>query len=69
MTGLKFALREDADSLVVAANTDTGGVVEVWQLNERPLPLHRVFQPPSIQSPPHDQHFNTVVGDTVLCQK
>lgn len=46
MTGLKFVTREDADSLVVCANTVHGGVVEVWQLTERPVSLHRVFQPP-----------------------
>ncbi|XP_073982952.1 mediator complex subunit 16 isoform X2 [Rhodnius prolixus] len=46
VTGLKFVTREDADSLVVCANTVHGGVVEVWQLTERPVSLHRVFQPP-----------------------
>ncbi|KAL1132653.1 hypothetical protein AAG570_010605 [Ranatra chinensis] len=45
VTGLKFALREDADSLVVAANYVTGGVIEVWHLNETPVVIHRVFQP------------------------
>lgn len=41
--GLKFILREDADSLVVAANTDQGGILELWQLSERPVQLHRIF--------------------------
>ncbi|CAB0013395.1 unnamed protein product, partial [Nesidiocoris tenuis] len=44
ITGLKFVTREDADSLVVAANSEKGGFVEVWQLTERSIPLHRVFQ-------------------------
>lgn len=44
ITGLKFVTREDADSLVVSANVGNGGVVEVWQLTERAVPLHRVFQ-------------------------
>uniref|UniRef100_A0A0A9Z569 Mediator of RNA polymerase II transcription subunit 16 n=1 Tax=Lygus hesperus TaxID=30085 RepID=A0A0A9Z569_LYGHE len=43
ITGLKFVTREDADSLVVSANIDRGGVVEVWQLTEKAVPLHRVF--------------------------
>lgn len=45
VSGLKFVTREDADSLVVSANTQTGGVVEIWQLTERAVPVHRVFQP------------------------
>ncbi|XP_014240587.1 mediator of RNA polymerase II transcription subunit 16 [Cimex lectularius] len=44
VTGLKFVTCEDADSLVVCANTSQGGVVEVWQLTERAVPLHRIFQ-------------------------
>lgn len=58
VSGLKFVTREDADSLVVSANTQSGGVVEVWQLTERAVPLHRVFQPPN-------ELFKTVVSITV----
>ncbi|XP_014283268.1 mediator of RNA polymerase II transcription subunit 16 [Halyomorpha halys] len=56
VSGLKFVTREDADSLVVSANTQSGGLVEVWQLTERAVPVHRVFQP--VQPPP--ETFKTV---------
>nr|CAD7403322.1 unnamed protein product [Timema cristinae] len=42
---LKFVVREDADSLVVAANGDSGCLVEIWELREKPLPIHKLFQP------------------------
>lgn len=62
VSGLKFVTREDADSLVVSANTQSGGLVEVWQLTERAVPVHRVFQP--VQPPA--ETFKTVVSKKSL---
>lgn len=58
MTRLKFVLREDADSLVVAANGDGGSLIEVWELLEKPLPVHKLFQPKTQPAEP----FKTVVS-------
>lgn len=43
MTQLKFVVREDADTLVVAANGDTGALIEIWELQEKPLTIHKLF--------------------------
>lgn len=48
-------MREDADSLVVAANSENGGFVEVWELREKSQPVHKLFQPKSLEP------FKTVV--------
>lgn len=42
--GLRFVVREDTDSLVVAASGDTSGVLELWELREKPVAVHRLFQ-------------------------
>ncbi|XP_020707850.2 mediator of RNA polymerase II transcription subunit 16 isoform X1 [Athalia rosae] len=55
VTHLKFAVREDADSLVIAANGDNGGLVEVWELREKSQTVHKLFQPKTLES------FKTVV--------
>jgi hypothetical protein len=60
---LKFVVREDADSLVVAANGDNGCLVEIWELREKPLPIHKLFQPKSHSSQP--EPFKTVVSYAV----
>ena len=60
---LKFVVREDADSLVVAANGDNGCLVEIWELREKPLPIHKLFQSKSHSSQP--EPFKTVVSYTV----
>lgn len=57
---LKFVVREDADSLVVAANGDSGCLVEIWELREKPMPIHKLFQPKSHSSQP--EPFKTVVS-------
>jgi hypothetical protein len=57
---LKFVVREDADSLVVAANGDNGCLVEIWELREKPLPIHKLFQPKSHSSQP--EPFKAVVS-------
>lgn len=41
---LKFVVREDTDSLVVAANGESGSLVEIWELREKSLPIHKLFQ-------------------------
>ncbi|KAJ9590030.1 hypothetical protein L9F63_016846, partial [Diploptera punctata] len=56
---LKFVVREDADSLVVAANGDNGCLVEIWELREKPLPIHKLFQSKSHSSQP--EPFKTVL--------
>ncbi|XP_012289223.1 mediator of RNA polymerase II transcription subunit 16 isoform X2 [Orussus abietinus] len=55
VTHLKFVVREDADSLVVAANSESGGFVEIWELREKCQPVHKLFQPKTLES------FKTVV--------
>ncbi|KOX71552.1 Mediator of RNA polymerase II transcription subunit 16 [Melipona quadrifasciata] len=55
VTHLKFVVREDADSLVIAVNSDNGGVVEVWELREKTQPVHKLFQPKTLEP------FKTVV--------
>lgn len=42
---LKFVVREDTDSLVVAANGESGSIIEIWELREKPLTIHKIFQP------------------------
>ncbi|EFN63495.1 Mediator of RNA polymerase II transcription subunit 16 [Camponotus floridanus] len=49
VTHLKFVVREDADSLVIAANGENGGFVEVWELREKSQPVHKLFQPKSLE--------------------
>jgi len=56
VTHLKFVVKEDADSLVIAANSESGGFVEVWELREKSQPVHKLFQPKSLES------FKTVVS-------
>ncbi|CAD1478310.1 unnamed protein product, partial [Heterotrigona itama] len=55
VTHLKFVVREDADSLVIAVNSDNGGVVEVWELREKTQPVHKLFQPKTLEP------FKTIV--------
>ncbi|XP_047102177.1 mediator of RNA polymerase II transcription subunit 16 isoform X1 [Schistocerca piceifrons] len=42
---LKFAARDDADCLIIATNGDSGCVIELWELREKPVPIHKTFQP------------------------
>ncbi|KAK7791584.1 hypothetical protein R5R35_007389 [Gryllus longicercus] len=119
---LKFVVREDADSLVVASNADpppgtptnctpnsvyggcytssgsssssssvssssggmsvngnscnggAGGLVEIWELREKPLPIHKLFQPKNHTNSvepyktvlwQHQSHF--VASSPVVC--
>ncbi|XP_015110884.1 mediator of RNA polymerase II transcription subunit 16 [Diachasma alloeum] len=55
ITHLKFVVREDADSLVVAASGEGEGFVDVWELREKTQPVHKLFQLKS------SEPFKTVV--------
>lgn len=44
VTQLKFVVREDADTLVVAVNGDAGALIEIWELQEKSLTVHKLFQ-------------------------
>lgn len=48
-------MREDADSLVVAASSDSGSCLQVWELREKALPVHKLL------AGTEPQYFNTVV--------
>ncbi|KAJ1530563.1 hypothetical protein ONE63_005449 [Megalurothrips usitatus] len=50
VTHLKFAVREDADSLVVASSTDQGSQIDIWELREKPVTIHAMFQQKHIDS-------------------
>lgn len=52
-------VREDADSLVIAANSESGGFVEVWELREKSQPVHKLFQPKTLEP------FKTVVRECI----
>lgn len=41
---VRFIVREDADSLIVAANGETNSVLEVWELVESAYPVNSVFK-------------------------
>lgn len=73
VTELKFVLKEDADSLVVAANGDSGSLIEVWELLEKPVPVHKLFQPKAQPAEPyktvlwqHQSHHRTPVAVTSI---
>lgn len=62
---LKFVVREDADSLVVTANGDTSGLVEIWELREKPVGVHKIFQRSTSSTPPPEP-FKTIVSDAQI---
>lgn len=37
-------VKEDTDSLVVVANGESGSIIEIWELREKSLPIHKSFQ-------------------------
>ncbi|XP_050308117.1 mediator of RNA polymerase II transcription subunit 16 [Anthonomus grandis grandis] len=53
---IKWIMREDADSLVVAANSENQSCLQVWELREKALPVHKSFG--NAESP---QFYNTVL--------
>lgn len=56
VTHLKWVMREDADSLVVAAGNDHFSCLQVWELRENAKPVHTLI---TEQEP---QYLNTVVS-------
>ncbi|XP_034950034.1 mediator of RNA polymerase II transcription subunit 16-like [Chelonus insularis] len=54
ITHLKFVVREDADSLIVAASGESESFVDVWELREKTQSVHKLFQPNNLE-------FKTVV--------
>ncbi|CAG9766408.1 unnamed protein product [Ceutorhynchus assimilis] len=53
---IKWIMREDADSLVVAANSDNQSCLQVWELREKALPVHKSFG-----NSETSQFYNTVL--------
>lgn len=53
VTHLRWVVREDADALVVASNGIYGGCLQVWELQEKSLPVHPLLG--------GTESFNTVV--------
>ncbi|KAG8222993.1 hypothetical protein J437_LFUL000701, partial [Ladona fulva] len=50
---LRFVVREDAEALVVVSNGEENCLVEIWELREKPLFIHKLFQKgPSIALSP-----------------
>lgn len=54
---IKWIMREDADSLVVAASSQRMSCLQVWELREKALPVHK-----SLGNSETSQFFNTVVS-------
>ncbi len=44
VTHLKFVLREAAEAVVIAASGISGSTVELWELREKPVSIHKMFQ-------------------------
>ena len=42
---LKFVLREAAEAVVVTTSGAAGSTIELWELREKPVALHKTFQP------------------------
>ncbi|XP_018564951.1 mediator of RNA polymerase II transcription subunit 16 [Anoplophora glabripennis] len=53
---IKWIMREDADSLVVTASSDKMSCLQVWELREKALPVHK-----SLGNSESPQFFNTVL--------
>ncbi|XP_063921461.1 mediator of RNA polymerase II transcription subunit 16 isoform X1 [Zophobas morio] len=53
---IKWIMREDADSVVVAASSDKTSCLQVWELREKALPVHK-----SLGKSETPQFFNTVL--------
>lgn len=53
---VKWTMREDADSVVVAATSDKSSCLQMWELREKALPVHK-----SLGNSETPQFFNTVV--------
>lgn len=60
LTHIKWLMREDADSLVVSASNDAGSCLQIWELREKSLPVHKLL------AGSEPQFFNTVVSNRKL---
>ncbi|XP_071450727.1 mediator of RNA polymerase II transcription subunit 16 [Hetaerina americana] len=66
---LRFVVREDADALVVVSNGEESCLVEIWELREKPLFIHKLFQktpaialsPAGSSSQPQPESLKTVL--------
>lgn len=58
---IKWIMREDADSLVVAATSQNISCLQVWELREKSLPVHK-----SLGNSETPQFYNTVVSLRVI---
>lgn len=54
---IKWIMREDADSLVVTASSKKMSCLQVWELREKALPVHK-----SLSNSETSKFFNTVVS-------
>ncbi|KAK9731269.1 Mediator complex subunit 16 [Popillia japonica] len=55
VTHIKWIVREDADSLVVAAYNNNGSCLQVWELREKAIPVHELL------SGPEQKYLTTVL--------
>lgn len=53
---LKWVMKEDADSLVVAYGNESISCLQIWELREKALPVHKLL------AGSEPQYFNTVVS-------
>lgn len=54
---IKWIMKEDADSVVVAASSEKLSCLQVWELREKAVPVHK-----SLGKSESPQFFNTVVN-------
>lgn len=54
---IKWIMREDADSLVVSASSDKLSCLQVWELREKAVPVHK-----SLGNSDSPQFYTTVVS-------
>lgn len=58
ITHLKFVVREDADSLIVAAKSENESFVDMWELREKSQPVHKLLHQNALST---QDTFKTVV--------
>ena len=65
VTHLRFVLREAADAVVVAACGASGSTVELWELREKPVSMHKTFQAKANLKPTVVWQHNTSANSNV----
>lgn len=67
---LKFVSKEDADAVLVTLSSNEGSSVELWDLTEKPVVLHKIFQNKkrNIESKPNteDPKIEVEVGEEAM---